>query len=239
MVPLATTELGVDSWVGALMNPPLEAVGFKGIYILLYTSLLMMILRFCSGPIIHKLSPLGVLAACALLATLGLISLSFSTSVGLIFLSATLYAVGKTFFWPTMLGVVSEQCPKGGALALNATGAVGMLGVGVLGAMIMGNIQDTSIDKTLKASAPKVHEQVMVEKPGLLGKYHAVDETKLTAAGEEDKKVVETARGDAKRAALRDVAILPVGMLICYLILIFYFRARGGYKPQDVAAGAH
>jgi MFS family permease len=239
MVPLATTELGVDSWVTGLLTPALATVGLKGVFVLLYTSLLMMILRFCAGPILHKISPLGVLASCAALAAIGLFLLSTAHNWQAIFAFATIYAMGKSFFWPTMLGVVSEQCPKGGALALNATGGVGMLGVGVLGAMIMGNIQDHAIDSTLKDSSPKVHEQVMVEKTGLLGSYHAVDDAKVAALPADDQKAVGDARETAKYTALRTVSILPVLMLVCYLILVFYFRSRGGYKPVDAVAAAH
>ena len=50
----------------------------------------------------------------------------------MILIAATLYALGKTFFWPTTLGTVSEQSPKGGALTINAIAGVGMLGVGIL-----------------------------------------------------------------------------------------------------------
>jgi MFS family permease len=236
MVPLATTELGVDSWVSALMAPVLKG---NGLYVLLYTSLLMMILRFCSGPIIHKLSPVGVLATCALLAALGLVALSHAEGAALVFAAATLYAVGKTFFWPTMLGVVSEQCPKGGALTLNATGGVGMLGVGVIGAMLLGNMQDTTLDSTIKAKNPAVHEKVMVDKTGLLGGYKAVDEEKLKVATPEDQKVVADARAGVQQATLQKVAVFPLLMFACYLGILLYFRSKGGYKPAEVAASAH
>ena len=234
MVPLATTELGVDGWVTELMKPIL---GKDGPYVLLYTSLLMMILRFCSGPILHKLSPLGVLATCSLLAALGLIALSHAAGAAMIFAAATLYAVGKTFFWPTMLGVVAEQCPKGGALTLNATGGVGMLGVGVIGAMLLGNIQDTTLDSTVKAKAPQVHEKVMVDKTSLLGAYKAVDETKLAAATPEEQKIVADAKAGVQQSTLEKFSILPLLMMACYIGLILWFRSKGGYKPVD--AGAH
>lgn len=236
MVPLATTELGVDSWVSALMAPVLKG---NGLYVLLYTSLLMMILRFCSGPILHKLSPLGVLATCSVLAALGLVALSHVESAAMAFAAATLYAVGKTFFWPTMLGVVAEQCPKGGALTLNATGGVGMLGVGVIGAMLLGNMQDTTLDGTIKAKAPQVHEKVMVDKTGLLGPYKAVDETKLAAATPDEQKVVTDAKAGVQQATLQKVAILPLLMFVCYLGLILWFRSKGGYKPAEAGASAH
>ncbi len=41
--------------------------------------------------------------------------------------AATVYACGKTFLWPTMLGVASEQFPRGGAVTLGMIGGVGML----------------------------------------------------------------------------------------------------------------
>ncbi len=233
MIPLATTELGVDSWVSALVTPIL---GANGLYVLLYTSLLMMILRFCSGPIIHKLSPIGLLAACSVIAALGLVALSSATSGAMIFVAATLYAVGKTFFWPTMLGVVSEQCPKGGALTLNATGGVGMLGVGVLGAVLLGYLQDTTLDSAIKTKAPQVHEKVMVHKAGLLGSYKAVDETKLATVTEDEKKVVAEAKAGVQQATLAKVAIFPVLMFLCYLGLLLWFRSKGGYKPVSAAA---
>ena len=233
MVPLATTELGVDSWVTDLMKPIL---GSNGVYVLLYTSLLMMILRFCSGPIIHRLSSLGVLTACSLVAALGLVSLSMAQGAAMIFVAATLYAIGKTFFWPTMLGVVSEQCPKGGALALNATGGVGMLGVGVIGAMLLGNLQDTTLDSSLKAKAPLVHEIIMVDKSSLLGSYKAVDEVKLAAATEADKKIVSETQAVVKQSSLFKFAIFPLIMFFGFLAILIYFRSRGGYKPAELTS---
>src|ERR1051325_891992 len=111
MMPLATTEIGTDGWISSLMAAPMTAKGFHGGWVLVYTSAIMMVLRFCAGPIVHKLSPLGLLATCATLAILGLTALSKTAGAGMaaIFAAATLYACGKTFFWPTMLGLTSEQ----------------------------------------------------------------------------------------------------------------------------------
>jgi MFS family permease len=236
MVPLATTELGVDSWVSALMAPVLKG---NGLYVLLYTSLLMMILRFCSGPIIHKFSPVGLLAICSVLAALGLIALSHVDGAVMAFAAATIYAVGKTFFWPTMLGVVAEQCPKGGALTLNATGGVGMLGVGVIGAMLLGNMVDTTLDSSVKSKSPEVHEKVMVEKTGLLGSYKAVDEVKLAAATADEQKIVADAKAGVQQATLQKVSIFPLFMFICFLGIFLYFRSKGGYKPAVAGGSAH
>ena len=46
-------------------------------------------------------------------------------------LASTVFAIGKTYLWPTMLGVTSEQFPRGGALAISLMGGAGMLSVAV------------------------------------------------------------------------------------------------------------
>ncbi len=232
MILLATTELGVDSWVTELMKP---AMGKFAPWLLVYTSFIMMVLRFNAGPIVHKLSPLGLLAVCSALAAAGLVALSSAAGALMIMVAATLYAVGKTFFWPTALGLAAEQFPKGGAFTLNAMGGVGMLGVGVLGAMFLGNIQDTTIDKELMVQDSAIHEQVMIPKTGLLGDYNAVDLEKLAAADEATQSVVTSVQDASKKIALKEVAILPAIMMVCYLILIGYFKSQGGYKPKEIA----
>ncbi|MBM3496310.1 MAG: MFS transporter, partial [Armatimonadetes bacterium] len=68
MMPLATTELGVDSWVTDLMGPEMEKLKINAGWILVYTSLIMMILRFMAGSIVHRLSPLGLLAIASAIA---------------------------------------------------------------------------------------------------------------------------------------------------------------------------
>ena len=201
-------------------------------WLLVYTSFLMMVLRFNAGPIVHRLNPVGLLAICSLLACLGLLSLSAAQGAVLIMLAATLYAVGKTFFWPTALGVVAEQFPRGGAFTLNAMGGVGMLGVGVLGAMLLGNIQDTTIDKTLLEKDPLVHTQIMTAKSGLLGEYYSIDPDKLALTDADAKALVKQVQDGSKQIALKEVAVLPGIMLICYLILLGYFKSKGGYKPS-------
>ncbi|MEW6359456.1 MAG: MFS transporter [Planctomycetota bacterium] len=237
MIPLATTELGTDSWITPLMKPQMVKLGLQAGWVLVYTSFLMMVLRFFAGPIVHRLSPLGLLATCALVAAVGLVALSKSTGI-VILVAATIYAFGKTFFWPTMLGVVSEQFPKGGALTLNATGGVGMLGVGVVGAVLLGFIQDTSIEKNLKVERPALHEKVVAEKQWIFGALNAVDPEKVKALPTEEQDAVDAVETKAKKKALAIVAIFPGIMLLCYLALIAYFRAKGGYCPQEIVQSA-
>lgn len=236
MIPLATTELGTDSWITELVNPVMAKIGISGGWVLVYTAFLMMVLRFFAGPIVHRLKPLGLLATCSAIAIVGLVLLSKTAGL-MIFVAATIYGVGKTFFWPTMLGVVAERFPKGGALTINAIGGMGMLSVGIIGAVFLGNIQDRSIDKYLAQHNPQIHDQVVAaEKSSLFGKYKPLDPEKVSVLSETDQQLIAESRVEAKKGALMTVAIFPLIMLISYLILILYFRKKGGYEAIHLEA---
>jgi len=238
MIPLATTELGTDSWITDLVAPEMSKLGLQAGWVLVYTSFIMMVLRFCAGPIVHRLSPLGLLCACSAIAAIGLVALSRSSGLAIL-VAATLYGVGKTFFWPTMLGVVAERFPRGGALTLNATGGVGMLGVGVVGAVLLGNIQDKHIESDLlewdREHRSALHATYVGEpKPSIFGEYRALDAAKVASAPAADKATIDQVTSQAKKGALETVALFPVVMLVCYLALLAWFRARGGYQAVQL-----
>lgn len=245
MMPLATTEIGTDGWISGIMA---NVVSFHGGWILVYTSVIMMVLRFFAGPIVKALSPLGLLIVSCVLAIAGLAALSGSTTVFLIFAAATLYALGKTFFWPTMLGIVSEQTPKGGALTLNAISGIGMLAVGTLGFPYIGALQAdkaiTSVQAIEEAaSVPgllvdgKIAEGAMTEKSIYeIIKYNVLDDEKvdgmIAAVGDEDiTKAIGDAKSGSAQKALLNMAIFPLIMIVAYLLIFLYFKAKGGYKP--------
>ncbi|HET7626301.1 MAG TPA: MFS transporter, partial [Verrucomicrobiae bacterium] len=234
MMPQAITELGTDGWITSLMQTPMQAAGYNPAWVLVYTSAIMLVLRFSAGPLIHKLSPLGLLATCSAVAAIGLALLSRTANAGMlaIFAAATLYGIGKTFFWPTILGLTSEQCPKGGALTLNAVGGIGMLAVGILGAPFIGFLQESSATHQLQAKNPALYETVAVRKDYLLGSYNAIDPVKSAAIQDEtSKEEIATATTAAQFSALGKVALFPVFTFVCYLILLGYFKTKGGYKP--------
>ncbi len=242
MIPLATTELGTDSWITPLMEGEMNKLGrslgmggeLSGGWILVYTSLIMLVLRFFAGPIVHRLTPLGLLATASVIAGGGLLFLSVSTGAA-IFAAATLYGLGKAFFWPTMLGVAAEQFPKGGALTLNTLGGLGMLAVGVLGGPFQGFIQDTKVDRDLRDKDPVVYQEVIkAPERSIFGPYRAVDADKVNVLPEAGKGEVRAIQDASKRNVLVVTAIFPGIMLACYLGLIAYFRSRGGYKPQMI-----
>ncbi len=184
MALTASVELGATRWVSAV----LEAGGMPGILVLVYISGLMAVLRYFAGPVVHRLSPTGVLAASAVLSGLGLLWMSAGGSAGSAVAAATVFAVGVCYFWPTMLGFVSERVPKSGALGLGLMGTVGMAVVGLVTAPLMGRIADRRTHELLPSAAAVA---VLQEASGVL-------ETRAAGASGSE--------GEDLRAALASVA---------------------------------
>src|SRR5690348_7330261 len=99
----AATELGTNQWLGAL----LQGAGISGILVLVFINGLMAIGRSFAGPFVHRLNPNGMLIVSSLLACIGLFLLSRASGYAA-FGAAFVFAAGICFFWPTMLGFVSE-----------------------------------------------------------------------------------------------------------------------------------
>jgi len=127
----AAVELGPDQWFPSVMG---SLTGIQGILFLVYTAGLMFILRTYFAGVAHA-SPIRTLLVCSVLVAVGLYwlgSLHPGASPIIAFAAATIFGVGKTYFWPTMLGVTAEQFPRGGALLLSLMGGAGMLSVAVV-----------------------------------------------------------------------------------------------------------
>ena len=175
----ASTELGPDQWFGKVMG---DITGWKadGILFLCYTAGLMFVLRFFFGGVVHKYSPFAVLSICAVLAGIGLYWLGAlpvpaagekapGSTILLAFLAATVFGVGKTYFWPTMLGVTSEQFPKGGALLMNLMGGCGMLAIAIILPIIGAKLDGKGPGAAMQAVA--VLPVILVVVFGALGFY--------------------------------------------------------------------
>lgn len=217
MMLTAATELGPDQWVGNLLQ---NLVGIQGILFLVYTAGIMFVLRhFFAGKLVATLGPLGVLTAASALSSLGLYYLSGADSALTVLAAATLFGIGKTFFWPTMLGVVAERFPKGGALLLGIMGAAGMFCVGWIMTPVMGKMQDRYLVKSL---SPELRERVTTA--------GELDERKLMGLPHAHDAEVDHAKRYSATMTYRSVAVVPLALVAIFLGLLVYFRLQGGYR---------
>lgn len=122
MLMTAATEFGAQNWIPTILSN----AGVSGILVLVWITGLMWLGRQFAGVFVHKVSPPGMLVLSAVLAATGLYAMSHASGP-MLFGAATVFAFGVCFFWPTMLGTVSERFPKTGALGLAIMGGAGML----------------------------------------------------------------------------------------------------------------
>jgi MFS family permease len=248
MILLATTELGTDGWVTDLLNPLLQGNSY---WVLVYTSAIMFVLRvFGSGPLARRLNPVALLLVSAVLAATGLVFLANAGAApGMIFIAATLYGLGKTYFWPTTLGLVSEQVPKGGALTLSGMGGMGMIAVGVLGAPMLGALQDQKLDQAMSTEQPAIYAQVARPPQTFplirgvdtgvtaIGPFRPLDQSRIAALPENERSAAGAVIAEHKQRTLLRFAVLPTLMALAYAGLLLYFSMRGGYKAVELGGG--
>ncbi len=250
MVPLATAELATDAWIQTLMKPILGA-NLAGWAIVL-SAAIMMTLRFFAGIPLKFMSPPVLLLFSSLFSIAGLYAMS-SVAGPAIFGAFVLYAIGQTFYWPTMLGLVSEQFPKGGAMTLNTVSAMGLLTVGIFGFPFLGAVQDHYTTQTVVTQEAELFETVKaegktfkdmtdpenpVEKPiyenkNFFGvKYDSVNSgefSKLLAADRQEN--LENQLASTSQSSLKVAAVLPLIMAVSFLLIIIFYAVTGGYKP--------
>ncbi len=148
----AAVELGPDQWFPSVMS---SLTGIQGILFLVYTAGVMFVLRTYFAGIAHR-SPIGTLVVCSVLSAVGLYwlgSLQPGASPVMAFAAATLFGIGKTYFWPTMLGVTAERFPRGGALLISVMGGAGMLSVALILPMMGARIDQLGAGAALQAVA--------------------------------------------------------------------------------------
>ena len=247
---VGAVELGTDGWIqnitGNILTPA------QGKILFVFTSLLMFSLRFCADWIERhlKISPIGLLLICALLGMIGLRLVSGINTFAGAMMALAVYAVGKTFFWPTMLAVVGDRFPRTGAVAMSIMGGIGMMSAGLLGTPGLGYAKDRFTAEHLQATSPAIYEQYKAPTPStflFLDEVHGLDGTKLSAAQAataktpEQQTVVDASIiGD--RETLKADAYIPLTMAIIYLLLFFYFKSIGGYRAvhiEGAAGGRH
>ncbi|MDX2443513.1 MAG: MFS transporter [Bacteroidales bacterium] len=138
MLFTAATELGTNQRIESL----LKGSGVSGLLVLAFINGIMAIGRSFAGPIVHKLSTRGLLLFSAIFAFIGLMWLSYAQGY-MTFVAAAVFAVGICYFWPTMIGFVSENIPESGALGLSLMGGLGFLSASIV-LPVMGRFLDLS-----------------------------------------------------------------------------------------------
>ena len=240
---VGAVELGTDSWIenitGNLFTPA------EGKLLFFYTSFIMFSLRFCAEFIEKKigLSPIGLLVTASLIAFGGLTLASSMTTTTAALIALGIYALGKTFFWPTMLAVVGDRFPRSGAVAMSIMGGIGMLSAGLIGGPGLGYAKDRFTAESLQKEAPAVYASAKASSETkflFLAPATAVAGEKLEAA----KKAKDTATADQKaivaanqagdRATLKADSYVPLAMAAIFLALLFYFKSIGGYRALKI-----
>jgi MFS family permease len=236
---VGAVELGTDGWIQNITGNLLTSE--QGKFLFIWASAIMFTLRFCAHWIEKnlKLSPVGLLLVCSVLAVIGLRLASTMETFMMAFLALTLYAIGKTFFWPTMLAVASDRFPRTGAVAISIMGGIGMLSAGLIGSPGLGYSKDRYAADTLRASNPAVYESVKVDAPSkflFFAPVHAIDGRTLAEAKEatvptEAQRAIVAADQVGDRKTLVADSWIPVIMALIYLGIMLYFRKIGGYRP--------
>ena len=238
---VGAVELGTDSWAqnitGNLLTPT------QGNILFVFTSALMFALRFSADFIERKigLSPIGLLCVCAVIACVGLNLVSgISTFVGALG-ALSVYALGKTFFWPTMLAVVGDRFPRTGAVAMSIIGGIGMMSAGLIGSPGLGYAKDRFASEELQKTNPAAYAEYKAPTSSsflFFADVNGLDGTKLAnakaavAAGtaDETQKAVQQADMQGDRRTLKADSFIPAIMAVIFLLLVLYFKAIGGYK---------
>lgn len=200
----AASELAPGQWVDLALT---RTVGMKGIWLLIYVSGLMFVMRHFAGPLAHKLSPVGLLWLSCLLASIGLVLLSIANSPVTGLLAATVWGTGVCYMWPTMLAAASERFPRGGALLMGLMGTAGTLSIYFV-LPLMGSIFD----------------RVKIEAAGGELAFQNLQ-------GE----ALESVLAVASQTSFRYVAALPAILLVVFGLIWAFDRSKGGYKPSKIS----
>jgi len=202
MFGTAITELFTGQWIDIL----LRNVTNNALLVLTLTTGIMVIGRGLAEPVVHRLSPTGVLLISAILSTIGLYMMGHVQGGSMLFVGAAIFGMGVCYFWPTMIGFVAEYLPKTGAVGLNLMGGAGMFAVSIY-MMLMGTRYDEILLEKLPAGAD-------------LNTYNSA------APGTEMASALNAAKSAAGPDILNTTTIIPAILIVAFTGLYFYMRSR-------------
>jgi MFS family permease len=212
MFGTAITELFTNQWTDVLF----KTVTDNAILILTFVASVQVLGRAFAGPIIHRVAPQGVLFISAILSALGIYLLIHLHGTA-IFGAAIIFGLGVAFFWPCMIGFVSENLPRTGAVGLNLIGGAGMFGVSLY-MIFMGGYYDRLMMQKLPEGA-------------------SLDAYRSAAGGTNMAKAFDEARAAAGPEVLNTTLIIPVILIVAFGGLLLYMRNRKKADKLQVLAG--
>ncbi|MBI5857228.1 MAG: MFS transporter [Sphingobacteriales bacterium] len=201
MFGTAITELFTGQWIQVLLNN----VSQNALLILTVTTGVMVLGRGLAGPVVHRLSPAGVLLGSAVFSALGLYLLGHQSG-NMLLIAAAIFGIGVCYFWPTMLGFVSENLPKTGAVGIGLMGAAGMFAVSLY-MMFMGKVYDGKILNHLPEGAD-------------LKLYNSANATV------EMKTALAEANKSAGPGIINTTLIIPIVLIVAFTGLFIYMRNK-------------
>ena len=194
MLLTASTELGTNQWIAAL----LANVSDNPILLLVWISGIMALARQFGGTLIHNMKSTVVLLTSSVLAFAGCILMGYTTGA-MVFAAAGIFALGIAFFWPSMLGFVSENIPESGALGLAIMGGIGFLG-GAIAQPVLGAIFDAQTALSVPAG-------------------QTVEILKAAASGTQEATIWAQAQLTGGVHTLRFVAFVPAVLIVFFTFL--------------------
>ena len=147
MFGTAITELFTGQWIDVL----LKNVTDNALLILTLDTGVMVVGRAFAGPVVKQFSPRVYCLYRLYWLPWAYILLGHTTG-NMIFVGALVFGMGVCYFWPTMLGFVSENLPKTGAVGMNLMGGAGMFAVSIY-MIIMGKHYDALVASKLPPGA--------------------------------------------------------------------------------------
>jgi MFS family permease len=202
MILTAATELGTNQWIAAL----LANVSDNPILLLVWISGIMALARQSGGTLVHNVKSTIILLTSAILAFVGAILMGYVNGAFLVFATAGIFALGIAFFWPTMLGFVSENIPESGALGLAIMGGIGFLG-GAIAQPVLGAIFDAQTAAAVPAG-------------------QVIEVLKSAAEGTQEAASWAAAQLAGGAHTLRFVAIVPAVLIVFFTFLHFHKRRQ-------------
>ncbi len=173
MVVTVSLELGPMRWIPEV----LKSAGLHGMLVFVWITGLMAVLRLFAEPIVERLAPTGMLFCASILTALGLLMFStFESGVFKLMVAATVFAFGVAFFFPTMVGLMSERFPKAGSLGIVLMIGAGMGGAGYLQGL-MGGVADRHLPDAMdQQSVVEIMEEVTERYPTYVEQAEAVSD---------------------------------------------------------------